>query len=294
MAVEMYLIFLKRIKHHISDDIGWRSHMFRTAVFTVALLLSLMASIVTMADTVSLYAAGSLKAALGDVARDFEAATGHRVETTFAPSGLLRKRIEAGEGAHVFASANMKHPATLHKAGKAGPVTMFARNKLCAIAQSDVAVTMETLLDVLLDPGVRVGTSTPKADPSGDYAWELFRKAGKIRGGALETLDAKALKLTGGPTSEKAPKGRNQYGWVMENKKADIFLTYCTNAVLAKKEVASLRIVTVPAALSVGANYGLTLIDGAPGKTGAAEALAAYILSGDGQKVLAAYGFDAP
>ena len=59
-------------------------------------------------------------------------------------------------------------------------------------------------------------TSTPKADPSGDYAWRLSAKADKVKPGAEKALDAKAVKLTGGPTSEKAPKGRNQYGWVME------------------------------------------------------------------------------
>jgi molybdate transport system substrate-binding protein len=49
---------------------------------------------------------------------------------------------------------------------------------------------------------------------------------------------AKALLLTGGPTSEKEPQGKNQYGWVMVSGKADVFLTYCTNAILAHKEVA--------------------------------------------------------
>ena len=244
-----------------------------------------------MADTVKLHAAGSLKAALTQIARDFETTSGHRVKTAFGPSGLLRQRIEKGEPAEVFASANMKHPKTLEKAGKAGPVRMFARNKLCAIAQPGVAMAADTLLDVLLDPKVTVGTSTPKADPSGDYAWRLFAKAEKVRPGAEKTLDAKALKLTGGPTSQKAPKGRNQYGWVMENKRADVFLTYCTNAVLAQKEVPGLQIVTVPDALSVGADYGITLITGSPK---AATQLADYILGPDGQKVLARFGFDAP
>src|SRR5690606_3129619 len=80
-----------------------------------------------MADEVKLHAAGSLKAALGEVAANFEKATGHKVVTAFGPSGLLRERIEKGEPAEVFASANMKHPQVLEKAGKAGPVRMFAR-----------------------------------------------------------------------------------------------------------------------------------------------------------------------
>ncbi|MEQ9557379.1 MAG: molybdate ABC transporter substrate-binding protein [Rhodospirillales bacterium] len=259
----------------------------RTIVLAACLLMSGGA----MADAVKLHAAGSLKAALTQVAGDFETATGHKVETAFGPSGLLRQRIEKGEPAEVFASANMKHPKTLEKAGRAGAVRMFARNKLCAIAQPGVAVSTDTLLDVLLDPKITVGTSTPKADPSGDYAWRLFARADKVMPGAEKTLDAKAVKLTGGPTSQKAPKGRNQYGWVMENKRADVFLTYCTNAVLAKKEVPGLQIVAVPEALSVGADYGITLITGAPK---AAAGLADYILGPGGQKVLASFGFDAP
>lgn len=137
----------------------------RIAIFVVCLLMSGGA----MADTVKLHAAGSLKAALTQVVRDFEQATGHKVDTAFGPSGLLRQRIEKGEPAAVFASANMKHPKILEKAGKAGPVRMFARNKLCAIAQTGVTISTDTLLDVLLDPKITVGTSTPKADPSGDY-----------------------------------------------------------------------------------------------------------------------------
>lgn len=255
----------------------------------LAFVFSVLGLTAVQAETLQLFAAGSLKRALGDVAKAFEAATGNKVETSFAPSGLLRKRIEGGDAADVFASANMKHPEALAQQGKGGPVVQFARNKLCAIAQPGVTVSGDTLLDVLLDPKVRVGTSTPKADPSGDYAWELFGKADKIKAGAFKTLDEKALKLTGGPDSEKAPKGRNQYGWVMENGKADVFLTYCTNAVLAKKEVAALQIVQIPPSLAVGASYGLIVLKGAPKE---AQALADHILSEAGQKVLADYGFE--
>lgn len=236
-----------------------------------------------------LFAAGSLKAALSDVAADYEQTTGTKVATTFGPSGLLRERIEKGEAAQVFASANMKHPQTLAKAGRGGPVALFARNKLCALAQPGLAVDTGTLLDVMLDPAVRLGTSTPKADPSGDYAWALFAKAEAVKSGAQAALEGKALKLTGGPDSAKAPQGRNTYGWVMESGQADLFLTYCTNAVLAQKEVPGLKIVAVPGPLAVGADYGLIVLDGAPAE---AWRLALHILSPAGQAILASYGFE--
>lgn len=258
----------------------------------IALLLSLVSMVTNVqGDEVLLHAAGSLKSALGEVAREFGQSTGLTVKTAFAPSGLLRKRIEGGEAAEVYASANMKHPEALNAAGLAGPVTLFARNTLCAIAQPQLTVTEETLLDVLLDDATRLGTSTPKADPSGDYAWTLFEKAETVRPGAFAILDAKAMKLTGGADTQAAPQGRNQYGWVMEGDKADIFLTYCTNAVLAAREVPGLRTIQIPEALSVGADYGITLINGASDD---AARLRDYILGEDGQKVLAAYGFKRP
>jgi ABC-type molybdate transport system substrate-binding protein len=264
-----------------------RRLLFATA-FAAALPFSMTAA--SAADQpLHLYAAGSLKAALGDVAADYTETYGTPVETTFGASGLLRERIEKGEAAEVFASANMKHPQTLMQAGRGGPVVLFARNKLCALAQPAVEISSEILLARLLDPALRLGTSTPKADPSGDYAWALFAKAEGRQAGAKAVLEAKALQLTGGPDSEKAPKGRNTYGWVMETQQADICLTYCTNAVLAQREVPGLQIITIPAQLAVGADYGIMVLDGAPEE---AWRLALHILSPAGQTTLAGYGFE--
>lgn len=259
-----------------------------TTLWAAALLAVAAMTSAHAEDEVRLIAAGSLRASLTDVAKAFTAETGTPVATMFGASGLMREKIEAGEPAHVFASANMKHPKTLHEAGKSGPVRLFARNRLCALAQPEVKVESATLLDTMLADDIRLGTSTPKADPSGDYAFQLFGKAEAVKAGATAKLEAKALQLTGGPTSQKAPEGRNQYGWVMSEKKADIFLTYCTNAVLAARDTPGLQIVQIPAELAVGADYGLTVIAGAPP---AAEKLADYILSPAGQAVLGEYGF---
>jgi molybdate transport system substrate-binding protein len=257
-------------------------------VFVALLVLSMPLSV--SADSLKLYAAGSLKAALGDVAASYEKTYKTKVTTNFGPSGLLRKAIEGGENADVFASADMAHPEKLASSGWGGPVVLFARNQLCALAQPDVEVRTDNLLDTLMNKNIRVGTSTPKADPSGDYAWELFRKADTIRKGSFTTLSGKALQLTGGAGTAKAPEGRNQYGWVMAQKKADVFLTYCTNAVLAQKEVQTLKIIRIPEELSVGAAYGVIVRNGAPNE---AWRLAMYILSPEGQKILREYGFEA-
>lgn len=249
-----------------------------------------MASADAAEAPVRLYTAGSLRAVMTEIGVAFEKTYGTPVAGTFGASGLLRERIEKGEPVEVFASANMTHPEATRRAGKTGPVVLFTRNRLCALTQPDLDVTPDTLLDRLLDPTVKVGTSTPKADPSGDYAWILFKRAEKLRPGAYATLDAKALKLTGGPDSPPPPKDRTVYGKLMEERAADIFLTYCTNAVLAKKEVPALRIVAIPPALAVSADYGLTIAkDARP----LAAQFALYILSPDGQAILERHGFEA-
>jgi molybdate transport system substrate-binding protein len=136
-------------------------------VVTVFMSLGDMASVRADEGAVHLYAAGSLRSASTEVIAAFEKAQGVKVEPTYGASGLLRA-ARGGERGDLFASADMGQPRALQNAGKAGPVVLFARNRLCVLARPNLAVTPKTLLAVMLDPAVRLGTSTPKADPSGD------------------------------------------------------------------------------------------------------------------------------
>lgn len=243
------------------------------------------------AMALQVYAAGSLRSALNVIANDYQARTGQKVNLTFGPSGLLRERIEHGEPAQLFASADTEHPQRLtQRGGWQMPVT-FVRNGLCALTSERGDATPATLLDTLLSPQVRVGASTPKSDPSGDYTWVLFRNADAVRAGAYATLDAKTLKLAGAADSPKPPDGISAYGWLMEQGRADVFLTYCTNAVAAQKEVPRLRVVQVPPALQVAADYGMTVRSDA---SSAATAFAQALLAAPAQQVFGRFGFAAP
>src|SRR6516165_12114847 len=126
----------------------------------------------------------SLRAALTDESNAFRALSGVAVQGKYGPSGILKDEIARGAKADVFASANMTHPQTLAETGKSGPVVLFARNRLCALVRPGLPITTANLLDRMLDLNVRLGTSTPKADPSGDYALEVFDKAEVLRPGA--------------------------------------------------------------------------------------------------------------
>ena len=111
------------------------------------------------ADTIQLFAAGSLKAALTDVAKAYEAASGNKVEARYGPSGLLKGEISKGTKADVFASANMEHPQALHDERKSGPVSRFARNSLCALVKPGLKVDSASLLERMQ---TRASSSAPR------------------------------------------------------------------------------------------------------------------------------------
>jgi ABC-type molybdate transport system substrate-binding protein len=236
------------------------------------------------------HAAGSLRAALLDSAAAFEAdRPGVKLRLSFGASGLLKERIASGEASDVFASANMSHPEALTLAGKAGPVQRFARNAMCALVRPGLPVTPDTLVAVMLDPAVRLGVSTPRADPAGDYAVQVFQRIeqGGVAGAAAR-LQAKALQLTGGPQSPPPPPDRNVYGVLVAQGAADLFLTYCTSTLVAAREQPGQRSLAVPEAINVSAAYGITVVEGAPPE---AQRFVDFLLSADGQAVLGRHGF---
>jgi ABC-type molybdate transport system substrate-binding protein len=253
----------------------------------VALFAAMMVT-TAAAQTVVLFAAGSLRVPLSEAARSFG---GARIEPTFGASGLLRDRIAGGAQADVFASANMEHPQALVAAGWSDRVQPFARNRMCVLARSDSAPDSAQVLDALLDPARKVGTSRPKADPSGDYAWEVFKRADALRPGAYATLTTKAMQLTGGPASPPPPPDRSVYAMLVANRTVDLFLTYCTNARAALREDATLRRVELPRMLEVSATCGIAVRKDAPAS---ARAFAGYLLSPEGQAVLTRFGFAPP
>ncbi|RYY58295.1 MAG: molybdate ABC transporter substrate-binding protein, partial [Comamonadaceae bacterium] len=85
--------------------------------------------------------------------------------------------------------------------------------------------------------------------------------------------------------------GRNVYGVLVASGQADVFLTYCTNAVIARSEQPTLQVVEVPPAINVSADYGLAVRqDASP----AARRFADDLRTGSGQAALRSAGFLPP
>jgi ABC-type molybdate transport system substrate-binding protein len=259
----------------------------------IAALLTLSPAFAADSPAIRLYAAGSLRAALTDVAKAYSAMHGTPIDTVFSASGALEERLAKGEPGDLFASADMGNPQSLTDAGKSGPTVLFARNHLCALLRPGLKATPTTLLATMLDPAVKIGTSTPKNDPGGDYAWTMFQKADAVKPGSRATLEAKALKVGNVPGSFAVPpSASNATAWLFREQRVDIFLSYCTNGATVAADLPGVTTLSLPPALAVTAGYGLTVLNGT-NKDGAAQ-LALFILSPAGQKILAEHGFDAP
>jgi molybdenum ABC transporter molybdate-binding protein len=237
------------------------------------------------------YAAGSLAGALADIARQYTAQSGQPVSIVTGPAGLLRQRIERGENADVFLSANTDYPRQFAEAGKGTPARVFARNSLCVLTRPDLGLSRENLLDKLLQPAVKIGTSTPGADPSGDYAWRWFAEAGARHPGAQRILEAKAQKLAGGPTPAQVPAGVNPVKYFLEQKTVDVFFGYCSAN--STKPDPDLVKVAMPAELPLTVDFGMTVMlhPGDAQRQRASQRFADFLMGPAAQQRLARYGF---
>lgn len=261
--------------------------MWRLFIATFSILAVSSAS--APADTLRVFGAGSLTAAVSDLLRRFPAGPDGVAPPEFGPSGLMRQKIEAGADVDLFASADMAHARGLVAGHADRLVIHFTRNRLCALARPAIGLTADNMLDKLLDPAVRVATSTPGADPGGDYAWAVFARAEALHPGARATLEKKALPLVGG--GDKTPllvPGKGAVEGVFLADKADVMLGYCSSSPAIRKEIPALVNVPLPPSLSVGPAYGMVLLNTKP----VTLRFAAFVMSEAGQAVLRSYEFD--
>jgi molybdate transport system substrate-binding protein len=262
-----------------------RIRQFMAAAVAAFMIIPLRS---VLAEPLHIYAAGSLTGAITDMLKAFPAAAGDVAMPVFGPSGVLRERIEHGDHVDVFASADMDQPRRLARSRSGSSVEMFTRNRLCALAKTSLGLTPKNLLDKLLDPSVRLATSTPGADPGGDYAWAVFARAETVHSGAQAILQHKAMQLVGGPNSKPLVPGRGPVQGIFLADRADVMLGYCSSAQAVMRDMPELTSVPLPPSLTVGPAYGLIVLSDNP----LAARFALFVLSERGQAILRRYGFD--
>jgi molybdate transport system substrate-binding protein len=259
----------------------------RVGRWAVVVALSMIAARGATAETVEIYAAGSLRTTVEALAKEAGPLANVEIKSTFGGSGILRQRIEGGEQPDLFLSADTKSPQTLAEQGRAiVPVIAFARNRMCLVARKSVGVTQGNLVDRMLAKDVRLKTSTPVADPSGDYAMAIFDRIDASRPGAGHLLRDKAQAPADSLNATSPMAGHSAGASLFLNNQIDMTVTYCSAAPDLEKEVPDLVILPFPAELEPQPVYGLAVLS----TKASAMRIALYLLSEKGQAIVARSG----
>ncbi len=251
----------------------------------LAAMLVMISSALANAADLTLYGAGSLRESIGQIAREFGQAHGLAIATQFGHAGRMRERIEAGEHADLFTSADVGSPRKLVADGRASVMAVFARNTVCLLSPARFGATTETALDRLLAPGTRIGVPPPKADPLGDYTVRLFGLADRVKPGIGATLQSRAVVLQAPDAGSKT--GDEDADAILDGR-VDAAIVYCSAKGRFAKLLPDAEVVEFPARLRIGPEYGLAVLKGARPE---AAMLALYILSPAGQTIMAEHGF---
>ncbi len=253
---------------------------------TLALLALAATASAVQADPLRIFAAGSLSGVVGELVTASGLPAAAVAPPVYGPAGLLRQRIDGGEAADLFASADLAQPQRIAAAHPGTSVVPFARNRTCAVGAASLGLERGSLLDRMLDPAVRIATSTPGSDPGGDYAQAVFARAELVHRGAQAVLQAKAQALFGGPTTMVPTNGHTPGGAVLLANRADLLLYYCSSADAILAEVPGSVAIPLPPALEPRPVYGMAVLGSNPD----AAKLALFMLSGKGQAILARHG----
>ena len=137
---------------------------------------------VTAAD-VTVFAAASLKEAMDEQAKQFEASTSNKVIVSYGASNALAKQIEAGAPADMFISADLDWMDYLDQRHLLTPNTRFnpLRNTLVLIAPASSSSTLKIEPHFGLAAALgadKLAMANPDSVPAGKYGKSALEKLG--------------------------------------------------------------------------------------------------------------------
>jgi molybdate transport system substrate-binding protein len=153
-------------------------------------------------DTLTVFAAASLKNSLDDANVAFTKATGVKVTASYAASSALAKQIEGGAPADIFISADLKWMDYLADKKLVKPDTRYnlLGNKLVLIAPTDSRLTGVKIgqgFDIAkLAGGGRIAVADVKAVPAGRYAKAALETLGAWKAAEPKLAQAENVRAT--------------------------------------------------------------------------------------------------
>ncbi len=250
--------------------------MHKLAMKSLVALLATVAFSSTWADNITVSAAASLKEAFNDVNQQFEKKyPEHKVSFNFAASGSLLQQISNGAPVDVFASADL---TTMQQAKDKGLLLgeqkNFVKNALVAIVPSDSKLDIKGLADLESSAVKRIAVGNAASVPAGRYTMTALKK---------DNLDEKL--------KDKIILTQNvrQALEYVASSNVDVGFVYKTDSTILADRVK----VVFEVALDNPVIYPIAVIKDSK-VPAAAQQFIDFVLSSDGQAVLAKYGFSRP
>ncbi|HUR24300.1 MAG TPA: molybdate ABC transporter substrate-binding protein [Acidimicrobiales bacterium] len=218
-------------------------------------------------EGITVVAASSLQPAFRRLA---EKAPGLEVRLSFAGSNRIASQVRNGLPADVVATADEETLAGLRREGLLdGDPVVFATNHLAIAVRSGNPEGIRGLED-LARPGLQVVLAAPSV-PAGRYAQQVLSRAG-VRAHPFSLEDSVAA------VAARVARGE-----------ADAGVVYASDG----RRPGGLETVSIPAGQNVIARYPIAVLD-TTGRRAAADRFVRFVMSAEGQRILAGAGFGSP
>src|SRR6266566_278256 len=213
---------------------------------------------------VTVFAAASLQPAFDNIGKELQAQNKMHVAYSYAGTQALAAQLTQGAQADVFASAGTQQMDQVRQAGLVSSSKIFAHNRLDIAVERGNPKGIRSLAD-LARPGLVIVLADP-AVPAGKYAQQALAKAGvAVKPASLE-LEVTAV-------LNKVALGE-----------ADAGIVYVSDVLTSGKVDG----IPIPDSQNVVADYSIAGVS----HRRAAEEFIAFVLSSQGQAILAGAGFE--
>lgn len=231
--------------------------------------------------TLNVFAAASLTESFGEIATNYQKAHPTiAIKANFAGSQLLEQQISQGAPADIFASADLTNMQKASDAGLVGTSQVFAQNKLVVIIPTSNPGKINTLHD-LANKGVKIDIEAATV-PAGKYSLQVLDNMAKSPDYSATYETAVKANIVSQEDNVKAVVTKVQLG---EADAGYVYQTDVTAAVASK-----VTVIPIPDTFNVIAQYPIALVKKSAHSSDA-QAFIQYLLSADGQAILAKYHF---
>ncbi|MEO8199723.1 MAG: molybdate ABC transporter substrate-binding protein [Gemmatimonadota bacterium] len=261
---------------------AWARAISRRNWFAILVPLAFASPLGAQSSSITVFAAASLTAAFTEIATRFETAGGPNVIFNFAGSQQLVAQLDQAAKVEVFASADQRWMDHARDAGRlAGPSTVFVRNRLVVITPRANPGGINRLED-LARPGKKLVLAAAMV-PAGQYSRQVLTRLGR-RPDFGANYPARVLaNLVSEEDNVKAVVAKVQLG------EADAGIVYRSD--ITPSIAREVSIIDLPDSANVIAQYPIAVLTTAPNPS-AARAFVDFVLSREGQAILARYGFE--